>query len=178
MSAKQNKVREALKNIPSVDEIINKFQPTNTPLKFLKCSINIELSNIRSKILAGQNINDIKKYTFNKINKIFNKIKNNSLQPVINGTGIILHTGLGRAPISKEILYESIDNTFPYTNLEFDLKTGKRGDRNIHIADLFNSLCNAESSLIVPSTWKVCPCSATQCHVVPREDAIRTVSAA
>ena len=149
MSAKQNKVREALKNIPSVDEIINKFQPTNTPLKFLKCSINIELSNIRSKILAGQNINDIKKYTFNKINKIFNKIKNNSLQPVINGTGIILHTGLGRAPISKDILVDGILKNYPYSNLELNLETGKRGDRNIHVSSLFNSLCDCEDSIIV-----------------------------
>lgn len=149
MSAKQNKVREALKNIPSVDEIINKFQPTNTPLKFLKCSINIELSNIRSKILAGQNINDIKKYTFNKINKIFNKIKNNSLQPVINGTGIILHTGLGRAPISKDILIDGILKNYPYSNLELNLETGKRGDRNIHVSSLFNSLCDCEDSIIV-----------------------------
>ena len=149
MSAKQNKVREALKNIPSVDEIINKFQITDTPLKFLKYSINIELSNIRTKILAGENINDIKKYTFNKINKIFNKIKNNSLQPVINGTGIILHTGLGRAPISKDILVDGILKNYPYSNLELNLETGKRGDRNIHVSSLFNSLCDCEDSIIV-----------------------------
>ena len=149
MNAKQNKVREALKNIPSVDEIINKFQITDTPLKFLKYSINIELSNIRTKILAGENINDIKKYTFNKINKIFNKIKNNSLQPVINGTGIILHTGLGRAPISKDILVDGILKNYPYSNLELNLETGKRGDRNIHVSSLFNSLCDCEDSIIV-----------------------------
>ena len=149
MNTKQNKVREALKNIPSVDEIINKFQITDTPLKFLKYSINIELSNIRTKILAGENINDIKKYTFNKINKIFNKIKNNSLQPVINGTGIILHTGLGRAPISKDILVDGILKNYPYSNLELNLETGKRGDRNIHVSSLFNSLCDCEDSIIV-----------------------------
>ncbi|MAZ61124.1 MAG: L-seryl-tRNA(Sec) selenium transferase [Candidatus Marinimicrobia bacterium] len=149
MNIKQNKVREALKNIPSVDEIINKFQITDTPLKFLKYSINIELSNIRTKILAGENINDIKKYTFNKINKIFNKIKNNSLQPVINGTGIILHTGLGRAPISKDILVDGILKNYPYSNLELNLETGKRGDRNIHVSSLFNSLCDCEDSTIV-----------------------------
>ena len=149
MNTKQNKVRETLKNIPSVDEIINKFQITDTPLKFLKYSINIELSNIRTKILAGENINDIKKYTFNKINKIFNKIKNNSLQPVINGTGIILHTGLGRAPISKDILVDGILKNYPYSNLELNLETGKRGDRNIHVSSLFNSLCDCEDSIIV-----------------------------
>ena len=73
----------------------------------------------------------------------------NSLRQVINGTGIILHTGLGRAPISKEILYKSIDNTYPYTNLEFNLENGKRGDRNSHISELLSCLCKVESSLIV-----------------------------
>ena len=56
------------------------------------------------------------------------------MKPVINGTGIVLHTGLGRAPISKEILIEIINQNYPYSNLEFDVSNGKRGDRNIHVS--------------------------------------------
>ena len=144
-----NNTREVLKNIPSVDEIINRFQSSDTPLKFLKYSINIVLSNIRKDLLNDLKVNDIKKYTFNEINKMINKINNNSLRPVINGTGIILHTGLGRAPISKEVLIDGILKNYPYSNLELNIETGKRGDRNNHISSLFNSLCECEDSIIV-----------------------------
>ena len=73
----------------------------------------------------------------------------NSLQPVINGTGIILHTGLGRAPISKDILIDGVLKNYPYSNLEIDIKTGKRGDRNDHIVTLFRSLCNCDDAIMV-----------------------------
>ena len=146
---KNNNTREVLKDIPSVDEIINKFQSSNTPIKYLKYSVNIILSNIRKDLLDGIQVNDIKKYTFNEIDKMINKINNNSLRPVINGTGIILHTGLGRAPISKEILIDGILKNYPYSNLELNIETGKRGDRNSHISSLFNSLCDCEESIIV-----------------------------
>ena len=141
--------REVLKNIPSVDEIINEFQSANTPLKFLKYSINIVLSQIRKDLLDGLKVINIKKYTFNEINKMVIKINNNSLRSVVNGTGIILHTGLGRAPISKEVLMDGILKNYPYSNLELDLETGKRGDRNSHVSMLFNSLCECEDSIIV-----------------------------
>ena len=149
MNNKQYKVREALKNIPSVDEIINKFQSYNTPLKFLKYSINNLLSSIRNEVLDGKDLTDIRDYTFDKVEKLVQKINKNSLQPVINGTGIILHTGLGRAPISKEILIDGILKNYPYSNLELNINTGKRGDRNLHVSSLFNSLCECEDSVIV-----------------------------
>ena len=149
MNNKQNKVREALKNIPSVDEIINKFQSYNTPLKFLKYSINNLLSSIRNEVLDGKDLTDIRDYTFDKVEKLVQKINKNSLQPVINGTGIILHTGLGRAPISKEILVDGILKNYPYSNLELNINNGKRGDRNLHVSSLFNSLCECEDSIIV-----------------------------
>ena len=84
-----------------------------------------------------------------KINKEYNMFSKNSLQSVINGTGIILHTGLGRAPISKEILIDGIKKNYPYSNLEIDINSGKRGDRNTHVNKLFQALCNCESSLMV-----------------------------
>ena len=146
---KQNKnVRETLKNIPSIDEILSTYQ-LNVPSSIFKTYINNILDKIRNDIINGKEIKNIKVYINNKVKKIANELSSNSLKQVINGTGIILHTGLGRAPISKEILYDSINNTFPYTNLEFNLDTGERGDRNVHLVNLFNCLCDSESSLIV-----------------------------
>jgi L-seryl-tRNA(Ser) seleniumtransferase len=71
------------------------------------------------------------------------------LKPVINATGIILHTNLGRAPISKYILENSFKTLSSYSNLEFDLNSGKRGNRNVHLSALIQLLTGAEDCLIV-----------------------------
>ena len=62
----QKNTREVLKNIPSVDEIIRKFQSSNTPLKFLKYSINNLLSIIRQEVIEGKELVNIRAYTFDK----------------------------------------------------------------------------------------------------------------
>jgi len=139
--------REAFKKIPSVDELLKKYQP-EIPISFFKYNLNLLLKQIRKEISQGKLNKNIGKYTYSKVSELIKKISINSLKEVINGTGIILHTGLGRAPISKDILIDSINKTNPYSNLEINLGTGKRGDRNIHVSSLLNSLCNSESSLI------------------------------
>ena len=64
------------------------------------------------------------------------------LQPVINATGVLLHTNMGRAPFGAH-------EPPAYTNLELDLASGKRGSRQIHAAGLLARLCDAEAALIV-----------------------------
>ena len=141
-------VRETLKKIPSIDDILLKY-PNKLPQAFLKLHINNILNRIRKEIIENKKIDDVKSYIYSEIQLMIEKKEMNSLRQVINGTGIILHTGLGRAPISKDILIDSIEKTYPYTNLELNLETGKRGERNKHIDSLLNSLCNSSSSLIV-----------------------------
>ena len=140
--------REALKQIPSIDEIINEVH-LSIPLDFYKYHINKILDQVRNEIIDGQSFADVKKYVLQKIISLKDGIMENSLQSVINGTGIILHTGLGRAPISKEILIDGIMKNYPYSNLEFNLADGKRGDRNIHVDTLFKSLCGCEDAIMV-----------------------------
>ncbi|NOZ03693.1 MAG: L-seryl-tRNA(Sec) selenium transferase [FCB group bacterium] len=72
-----------------------------------------------------------------------------SLTKVINGTGIVLHTGFGRAPIHGEILNRVARRLEGYVNLEFDLRTGKRGNRLEHVHDIIRAITKAESNLIV-----------------------------
>ena len=64
------------------------------------------------------------------------------LRPVINGTGVLLHTNMGRAPISADV-------TANYTNLEIDLQTGERGSRQHNIGELLALACGAEAALVV-----------------------------
>jgi L-seryl-tRNA(Ser) seleniumtransferase len=65
-----------------------------------------------------------------------------SLRPVINATGVILHTNLGRAPLAGSALEHIRDASSGYSNLEFDVETGDRGKRNIHVDRLFHKLLN------------------------------------
>jgi L-seryl-tRNA(Ser) seleniumtransferase len=72
-----------------------------------------------------------------------------SLRPVINATGVILHTNLGRAPLSPAALERIQATAGGYTNLEYDLATGTRGRRDLHTAALLCLLTGAESAVIV-----------------------------
>ena len=107
MNNKNKNVREALKKIPSIDVILKKL-PLEIPITFYKDYLNLILNEIRIEINNGKILNNIEKYCLTKVEKSIHKISENSLKSVINGTGIILHTGLGRAPISKNILIKGI----------------------------------------------------------------------
>src|SRR5580658_6163121 len=71
-----------------------------------------------------------------------------SLRPVINATGVILHTNLGRAPLAEAALLHIQETAGRFSNLEFDIEAGTRGKRDIHVDRLFHSLLSAgETSL-------------------------------
>jgi len=72
-----------------------------------------------------------------------------SLQPVINATGVILHTNLGRAPLAPEALAHLVQTAAGYSNLEYDLERGERGQRDVHTNELFGRLLGAEQALVV-----------------------------
>jgi L-seryl-tRNA(Ser) seleniumtransferase len=70
-----------------------------------------------------------------------------SLRPVINATGVLLHTNLGRAPLAHSALERIVDNASGYSNLEFDLKGGERGERDVHVDRLFQQLFHGEGGV-------------------------------
>lgn len=72
-----------------------------------------------------------------------------SLEPVINATGVIVHTNLGRAPLSEAARAAMDAVAVAYSNLEFDLEAGRRGSRYGHAAELLTSLTGAEDALVV-----------------------------
>ncbi len=72
-----------------------------------------------------------------------------SLRPVINATGIVLHTNLGRAALSERAIRNVLEVSRGYSNLEYDLTAGRRGKRHVHTARLLRQLIGAEDALIV-----------------------------
>ena len=115
---------------------------------YLKILINKELDYFRKKIISEDNKIEKDQIIDTIITKIAIKASS-SIVNIINGTGIVLHTGLGRAPFNGERLKEVADKLDGYINLEFDVSKNTRGDRQSHIDEHLASICGSESSLVV-----------------------------
>jgi L-seryl-tRNA(Ser) seleniumtransferase len=68
------------------------------------------------------------------------------IQPVINATGVVIHTNLGRAPLGVDVIAEMAATGSHYNNLEYDLATGKRGSRGDYVERCLATLCNSEAA--------------------------------
>ena len=138
-----------LEDLPSVNEVllyINEFIVIHQ--SYLKYLINEELSKLRVEIKKGK----LSKTSKELLAQIISMVKHNSshsLVNLINGTGIVLHTGFGRAPFRSQTLKDIAERMEGYVNLEFDLDSGKRGDRQLHLQKHLSSICGSESSLCV-----------------------------
>jgi L-seryl-tRNA(Ser) seleniumtransferase len=147
-----NNLNLLLSRIPSVEKIL---QNKNLQPLILKYSRKM-LTPIVRKVISEEKKNMYKKIPLysseeriNKIKEYFDQEKFNFLQGIINGSGVILHTNLGRAPFGKEIL-ASIQNSLQgYINLEYDLVEGSRGKRGKIVEKLLCTLSHSENSLIV-----------------------------
>jgi L-seryl-tRNA(Ser) seleniumtransferase len=73
----------------------------------------------------------------------------NLLRPVVNATGVVLHTNLGRAPLSRAAIDAVVAVAQGYSNLEVDVVRGRRGDRYVHVEPLLAVLCGTEAALVV-----------------------------
>ena len=141
--------KKQLRQLPSVYEVlldINK--PITLHNRYIREVIKSELRGYRRTAKAGKL--DIKRSAITTaILDELDSLNQSSIKNIINGTGVVLHTGFGRAPISKKVISTIAKKLEGYINLEFDLSTGKRGDRQNHIAKMLNVICGTESSLIV-----------------------------
>ena len=127
-----NKLNLLLSKIPSVEKIL---QNKNLKSLIQKHSRKMLTQMVR-KVISEEKKNAYKnsrlyssKERINKIKEYFEKENLSFLQEVINGSGVILHTNLGRAPLGKEILAVVQTSLQGYTNLEYDLAEGSRGKR-------------------------------------------------
>jgi len=135
--------------IPSVDFIIHHPKIKNGVIQnphLLKTAVKKYIEAYKRD--KGYLISD-KEQFIAEISDYLKDLIKSPLKPVINATGIILHTNLGRAPLSKYILENSFKTLSSYSNLEFDLNSGKRGNRNVHLSALIQLLTGAEDCLIV-----------------------------
>ena len=137
------------KEIPSVQEILQELG-NDLPVhqNYIVKKIRSELA-IYRKSAKDNNLNLLRKDIRDDIITSVKLLSNSSLKNVINGTGIVLHTNFGRAPIGKKVLQNVIKKLYGYVNLEVDLETGKRGDRLNHLSDMLAAITNTDGGIIV-----------------------------
>ena len=149
---------EKLSLLPSVDFLLNQNQAKELLNRFsrelVKEKCRIVLDNARKNILSGLppqalSREDMAHEILTQANRLLQQEFAPSLKTVINATGVILHTGLGRAPLSQAA-QENVSRILRgYSSLEIDLETGKRGERTDHVAGLLCKLTGAEAALVV-----------------------------
>ena len=140
------------RHLPSVDRVISEERIKRLvgayPHELLVNLIRQRLERERLAIMAGNPSPSIEGIV-ESISAQLRELESPSLRPVINATGVILHTNLGRAPLSQEAMTAMDTVAKSYSNLEFDLYSGNRGSRHTHIESILCQLTGAEASLVV-----------------------------
>ena len=145
-----------LRRVPSVDELL--LRPRLAALckevdrAFALDTLRGVLAEVRRDIIAGltteERVVEAAEIERRTVEAVESELRP-SLQPVINASGVILHTNLGRAPLSLEVIEEFRRVATEYTNLEYDVAAGARGKRDVHCARLLRRLTGAEAVIVV-----------------------------
>ena len=146
--------KSLLRDIPKVDDLLR--SPTlahlfaDAPRVSVTEALREELDNIRKNILDGAL--DALPCTEDILSSAAERARlksRPSLRGVINGTGVVLHTNLGRACLAKEAVDAVINAATGYSTLEYDVASGSRGERYSHVERLLSRLTGAESAMVV-----------------------------
>ncbi|GAB4334789.1 MAG: L-seryl-tRNA(Sec) selenium transferase [Calditrichia bacterium] len=145
-----------LRNLPSVQEILLSFSDAAERIdsRYLTPIVQKTLVQFREEILAGKYKGDasreeLKAVILKRIQKTLQKLLAPRLRRIINATGIILHTNMGRAPLPPTALEKLPEILTHFCNLEMDVDSGKRGRRDTLVEDLLCLLTGAEAAVVV-----------------------------
>lgn len=146
-----------MRMLPSVDELYKheKLAEINDviPSTRIKNSVRDALASLREEYLSKKDDPDFVPYGEDEIvEKVISRIMadhETSLKKVINATGIVIHTNLGRSLLPEVVKDALLDAAFSYNNLEYDLETGHRGSRYTHLESTIKELTGAEDVLVV-----------------------------
>lgn len=148
----------AFKNIPKVDKVLKlqnvkkilEIHPRTLVLKAIRdvlASYRLEIASEKREVSKVSVLNEER--LAKEIAAECLKLSSPKLKRTINGTGVVLHTNLGRSPLSESIRESLNDIVFCYSNLEFDLESGGRGTRYSLVESLLCELTGAEAALVV-----------------------------
>jgi L-seryl-tRNA(Ser) seleniumtransferase len=142
-----------------VDEILSRPEMVDLlkihPRHVVVEAVRKGLGRLREEILQKEELHELEEslFSFENLSSIFQKEIDLQIQPrlrrVINATGVVIHTNLGRAPLHPSAIEHLIEVSKTYSNLEYDLDRGERGSRTFHVEEILCRLSGAESALVV-----------------------------
>ncbi len=145
-----------LRQVPSVDELMLRPRVAAMGRKlergFLVDTVRGVLAELRREIVSGEAVGERQLAAEALEMRIVAAVERElaaSLRGVINASGVILHTNLGRAPLAAGILEELARTATQYSNLEYDVAAGTRGKRDVHTSRLIERLTGAEAAIVV-----------------------------
>lgn len=149
--------KSRLRKLPKIDELMLSLEKRGflrqMPREFVREACRAAVDDLRRRILAAGVGEEFpvpdRQAVAEGIEKRMADLESPRLKRVINATGVILHTNLGRAPLSREAVRRVAEVAGGYSNLEFDLEKGERGLRYDHVRDLLLLLTGAEEAIVV-----------------------------
>lgn len=134
----------ARRNIPAVDRVLEMLDAHSLPRPVVVRVVREHLASLRK---SGE-IPEVDGIVRRIIEKL-DRLDRSRIQPVLNGTGVLVHTNLGRSPLGETAAQSLSEAAVSYTNLEFDLNHGKRGSRAEYLEHNLAILCGAEAATVV-----------------------------
>ncbi|QGU94071.1 L-seryl-tRNA(Sec) selenium transferase [Clostridium bovifaecis] len=149
---KQFLKQEVLREIPPVNMLLDLAEVKNLievyGRDFIVENVRLIIGDFRKNIKLMSR-EEITYYIIKKLNEYIDEYKRHGLKKVINATGVVLHTNLGRAPLPNSAIELIKEVSEGYSNLEFDLGAGGRGSRYSHIEPIIKKITGAESAMVV-----------------------------
>lgn len=141
-----------LRNLPSVESVLSSRPIRTLPAEYRRDwvtnLVREQIERARGAIRNGSRASTAEEIASAVAQRI-EALGRVSPRPVINATGVLIHTNLGRTPLSLEAIEAMLQAAKRYSNLELDLEEGKRGSRQAHTESLFCQLTGAEAALVV-----------------------------
>src|SRR5437867_10422202 len=136
--------RSALRSLPAVEKVLQSLGEVDVPRPTVVGVVRRELAGLRSEKQVPDFDAVLARVRFS-----LDALRRSKIQPVINGTGIIVHTNLGRAPLGSAVVGTLASIAANYNNLEYDLAGGERGGRAAYLEHNLALLCGAEAATVV-----------------------------
>jgi L-seryl-tRNA(Ser) seleniumtransferase len=134
---------EQLRALPSVEELASRLPEVPHPVAVR--AARAAVADARERVLRGAERGDLESDARGRAEALLRP----GLRRVLNATGVIVHTNLGRAPLAGAAAKAARDIAAGYSNLEYDLAEGRRGSRQTHVEELVHELTGAEGALVV-----------------------------
>jgi len=132
------------RQIPAVSKVLDALGQFDLPRRFVVEIVRRKLSQIR----ASSAISEFEAIVAH-VRRSLDEFRASRLQPVVNGTGILIHTNFGRAPLSTEAMHALNEIGAAYSNLEYDVPKGERGGRGFYVETALALVCEAEAATVV-----------------------------